>query len=260
MNIVIIEDEQLTAEDLKEAILQADPTAHIVAVLNSVKESLHYFNNNAMPQLIFSDIQLGDGLSFDIFTKIDIKAPVIFCTAFDEYAINAFNANGIHYILKPFNVNKIREALHKYHTLQRSFTTQINTLVNVIKAFNDTQLQPMVKKTGSILVYYQNKVIPVRLDEVALFFIKNEVTHLYTFDQKTYVVSKTLDELQQLDNEMFYRANRQFIINRSVVREASHYQARKVSIELSVPFKETVTISKEKIAHFFEWLEGHQHI
>jgi two-component system response regulator LytT len=254
MNIAIIEDEILTAEDLKEIILKEEPKANVVAVLHSVKEALAYFKTNSMPHLIFSDIQLGDGLSFDIFNAIDLKAPVIFCTAFDEYAIKAFNANGIHYVLKPFNAAKIREAIDKYHTLQDTFSSWTKSFENVFEALNLHSINQPIKKAESVLVYYQHRVIPIKLKDVAVFYIKNEVTYLYTFDHKTYIVSKTLDELQQLDTDMFYRANRQYIVSRNAVQEASHYLSRKVSITLNVPFSEIITISKEKITPFFDWL------
>lgn len=254
MEIVIIEDEILTAEDLEDVITKVTPQAKIMAILHSVKEAIHYFQNNPMPQLIFSDIQLGDGLCFDIFSKINITSPIIFCTAFDEYAIKAFNYNSIHYVLKPFNPQIIKEAIDKYHTLKQTLANQSNMIQKLIE---DLGLDKKgIQKSESLLVYYQNKVIPVKLSDIALFYIKNDLTYLYTFNQKTFIVNKTLDELLQLDNFRFYRANRQFIINRDIVKEVSHHQARKVSLGLNIPFSESITISKEKITDFFEWLSG----
>jgi len=255
MKIVIIEDELLTAEDLKDVISQAEPAAQIEAILYSVQEAVEYFKTHDQPQLIFSDIQLGDGLSFDIFEEVDIKSPVIFCTAYDEYAIKAFDANGIHYVLKPFSVTKIKEAFEKYHTLKNSFSKVEISLDNIIHSLTHN-IEPTHKKTNSILVYYQNRVIPIKVEDIALFYIKNELTYLYTFDQKSYVVNKSLDELQQVNEYLFYRANRQFIINRNAVKEASQTMSRKVSIELNLPFDESITISKEKITSFYNWLVG----
>ena len=252
MNIIIIEDERLTAEDLKDLILQCEPQAKITAILGSVQESIDYFNSREMPDLIFSDIQLGDGLSFEIFQKLDIKAPIIFCTAFDEYAIEAFKTSGIHYILKPFDEKDIREALAKYNKLKDSFNPAGNTLNNILQLFQH-KTQP---KAASVLVHYRDQIIPIKLEDIAVFYIKNEVTMLYTFDKKTFTINKTLDEIQQNAGENFYRANRQFIINRNAVQNASQYFSRKVSITLNIPFEETITISKEKITHFLEWLEG----
>lgn len=254
MTIVLIEDEQLTAEDLAEVILEAEPGAEIVAALSSVEEAIRYFSSRPAPDLIFSDIQLGDGLSFDIFQAVELRVPVIFCTAFDEYAIKAFNANGIHYVLKPFNLQKIRAAFDKYRQLRHSFSGWSRSFEETLRMLSGQN--PPQSRPNSVLVYYQDKVIPIRLEDIALFYIKNEATHLYTFDNKTYVINKTLDELQQLDEVLFYRANRQFILNRNAVREASNYLSRKVSVSLNVPFPESITISKEKITAFFDWLRG----
>lgn len=251
MTIVIIEDERLTAEDLKDIILQTEPTAEVTATLTSVKESIAYFRTHPTPDLIFSDIQLGDGLSFDIFQEIDVKAPIIFCTAYNEYALNAFETNGIHYILKPFDENAIINAIEKYKNLQLSFGQLRESVSDLLQLFQDKK-EP---KAASILVYQKDQIIPIKLEDIALFYIKNDVTHLYTFGNKTYYINKTLDEVQQIGGNMFYRANRQFIVNKNAVRSVSQYLARKVSIELKVPFDETITVSKEKITSFLEWLE-----
>lgn len=255
MKIVIIEDEIFTAEDLKEAILQVAPQAEIVAMLQSVKEAVRYFSTHPMPQLIFSDIQLGDGQSFEIFEEVDITAPIIFCTAFDEYAIDAFNANGIHYVLKPFNNAKIKDALDKYYNLQHNFTTWSHAMNDALEMMQHPDHEP-VKKPNSILVYYLNKIVPVKLEDVALFYIKNDTTLMHTFDGKNYVVNKSLDELQQYDAYLFYRANRQFIVNRNAIKQAESQLTRKLNIELTIPFEDTITISKMKMSHFFDWLSG----
>ena len=255
MTIVIIEDEKLTAEDLADIINRVAPHAEIKAMLPSVRNAVHYFKNNATPDLIFSDIQLGDGLSFDIFAEIDIEAPIIFCTAFDEYAIKAFNANGIHYVLKPFNQEKIKEAFDKYEKLKQTFSSWSHSLENIVQAL-DRQKPDPANRERTLLVYFKDSVIPVKLEDVALFYIKNEATHLYTFDQKQYVINKSLEEIQKLDSHLFYRANRQFIVNRNAIKEASSYLSRKISIELVLPFEDTITISKEKMTAFLDWLKA----
>jgi two-component system response regulator LytT len=250
MNIIIIEDERLTAEDLADMISQLAPESNLLTTLSSVQEAIEYFSGSQLPDLIFSDIQLGDGLSFEIFNRIEIKVPVIFCTAYDEYAINAFKTNGIDYILKPFKEQEIVQALEKYRMLRGTPSDQsINSLLQLIQQKNPT-------RATSVLVHHREKIIPVKMDEIAVFYIKHELTHLYTFDRKTYTVSKTLDEIQQLTGTDFYRANRQFIINRNAVQSAEQYFGRKVSIGLNLPFESVITVSKEKIPSFLEWLEG----
>jgi two-component system response regulator LytT len=250
MNIIIIEDERLTAEDLADMISQLAPESNLLTTLSSVQEAIEYFSGSQLPDLIFSDIQLGDGLSFEIFNRIEIKVPVIFCTAYDEYAINAFKTNGIDYILKPFKEQEIIQALEKYRMLRGTPSDlSINSLLQLIQQKNPT-------RATSVLVHHREKIIPVKMDEIAVFYIKHELTHLYTFDRKTYTVSKTLDEIQQLTGTDFYRANRQFIINRNAVQSAEQYFGRKVSIGLNLPFESVITVSKEKIPSFLEWLEG----
>lgn len=252
MNIVIIEDESLTAEDLRDTIMEVAHEATIVKIVSSVKTAINYFQQQPTPDLIFSDIQLGDGLSFEIFKQVRISCPIIFCTAYDEHALAAFETNGIHYILKPFDTGKVSEAIEKFKKLKASFKVEEDSLNKLVALLNHRQ-EPV---QSSILVYHQDKVIPIKLQDIAVFYIKNEVTHLCTFDNKIYYINKTLDEVQQLCGSNFYRANRQHIINRNAVKEVRHAQARKVSVSLSLSSMEEVVISKEKMHDFLEWLKG----
>jgi len=252
MDIVIIEDEHITAEDLKDIIQQVRPDARVIKILSSVKEAVQYFRTAPLPQLIFSDIQLGDGLSFEIYRQVNINVPIIFCTAYDEYALSAFNTNGIHYILKPFNESMIAEAIDKFMKLKSSFNIDNNAINQVLEALQNKQQ----KSSNSILVYQQDKVIPIKFKDIALFFIKNEVSHLYTFDDKLYYVNKSLDEIQQECGNDFYRANRQFIVNKDAIKEVSQTLSRKVSVSLKFSFDEDILVSKEKMTDFLNWLKA----
>lgn len=250
MNIVVIEDEKLTSDDLVEIIQELEPEAVITGVLTSVKEAVAFFQSGGGADLIFSDIQLGDGLSFEIFKTVEINVPIIFCTAYDEYTLNAFKTNGIAYVLKPFTVASIRPALEKFKTLQRAFAPSVVPYSDIIRLLGDRAPQ----RASSILVYYKDKIIPVRLEDVALFYIRNEVTHLITFDKTTYLINKTLDEIEKLGGGVFFRANRQYLLNRKAVADASSYLSRKFSISLNIPFNETIIVSKEKMQSFLNWL------
>ncbi|WP_244889581.1 LytR/AlgR family response regulator transcription factor [Pedobacter antarcticus] len=252
MKIVIIEDEQLTADDLADIIQDLQSDAEIVGILKSVKEAIAYFKNNPAVDLIFSDIQLGDGNSFDIFKATDISAPIIFCTAYDEYALNAFRTNGIDYILKPFTPETVGQALKKYHALRKEFSVEIVSYESIFDLFSGKAHQ----KTSSILITYKDKIIPVKKSSIALFYIGNEETHLVTFEQKEYVLNKNLEELERLCGDEFFRINRQFLVNRKAIKDAAHFFSRKLIINLSIPFKESITISKEKTPQFLEWLAG----
>ena len=222
----------------------------IVAKLSSVKDAVAWFRKNEQPDLIFSDIQLGDGLCFEIFKKQPVTTPVIFCTAFDEYALTAFKAHGIDYILKPFDEQTISSALTRYEELERKFLGNNNQIEKILQLFENRKNQ----KQGSVLVYHKDKILPVKIEDIALFYIENEITYLITFGQKNFTISKSLEELEEITGNVFYRANRQYLVNRKAVKEASQYFARKLSITLSIPFNETITVSKVKVPDFLNWL------
>lgn len=252
MKIVIIEDEQLTASDLAATIKSVEPGAEIAAMPGSVKESISYFAAGNHCDLIFSDIQLGDGLSFEIFSKIKIAAPIIFCTAFDEYAINAFKTNGIDYILKPFSTEAVHAAIQKYYQLKQTFapnnTSQLETVLKTLMAGS-------AQSSTNLLINYKDKILPIRIFEIALFYVENELTHLLTFDNKVFTVGKNLEELEQICGKGFFRVNRQCLINRKAVVDVTRFFSRKLLVNLTVPFEEIITVSKEKTPQFLGWLE-----
>jgi two-component system, LytTR family, response regulator LytT len=249
MKVVIIEDEGLAAKDLSSAILQAEPGASIKGILSSVKEAISYFRVNELPDLIFSDIQLGDGLSFEIFQSVKFNVPVIFCTAYDEYALHAFKANGIDYILKPFTRKSIKETLQRYENLQQNFVAKD------YQAIAD-QFKSRATAADSILIYFKDKILPVKTADIALFFIKNEVVQFVTFDKKIHTVNKSLEELEQLLGAGFFRVNRKFIVNRTAIKDVSQHFHRKLLINLSIifPTDDPITVNKVKAPSFLEWL------
>lgn len=251
MNIVIIEDEAVVAEDLEINIRKLINEPVEVAHIRSVKEGVAYFKDHAMPDLIFSDIQLGDGLSFEIFVSQPVSVPVIFCTAYDEYALDAFKANGIDYILKPFTRQTLDKALQKYLQLKKIFssdqTPQYDALLKLLAAKD-------AEKAASVLVYHLDKITPVSLDDIAMFYLDNLVTHILTFSGQTLYHNKNLDELERLSGNSFFRANRQYLVNRKAITDVSSFFSRKLSLNLNVSFKEKVIVSKGKAAQFLNWL------
>lgn len=251
MKIVIIEDEKLTAKDLEQAIHEVAPDAQIVAILYSVKQSVEFFQTQPEVNLIFSDIQLGDGLSFDIFDQVSVSAPIIFCTAYDEYALNAFQQNGIDYVLKPFTASTIKAALDKFTKLTEVFKGPSEDRVDLRELIKN--LQPT--RSSSILVYHKEKIIPINIDQIAVFYIEHQATYLVTFEGQSYYINKTLDQLEEVCGGSFFRANRQFLISRKAVQAASHHRSRKFSVRLNIPFEHSITVSKEKLTAFLTWLE-----
>jgi two-component system, LytTR family, response regulator LytT len=251
MNIVIIEDEVLTAEDLTEIIQSIWKEVHISAVLHSVRDAIHYFLDGPAVDLVFSDIQLGDGLSFEIFRAVRIDAPVIFCTAYDEYALEAIRSNGIEYILKPFTAETVGKAFAKYTQLKKHF---IPAEVDYEKLIRSMTGERQEDKIGSILVYHRDKILPIGLDEIAIFYIDGELTRLHCFNGRTYPVNQSLDELEAMSGANFFRVNRQYVVNRRAVLDANHYPPRKYTVNLSIPFKEVLVVSKNRTTDFLQWL------
>ncbi len=253
MKIVIIEDERLTAEDLASTITELRSDYEIVKILSSIKEAKTYFSQHIDFNLIFSDIHLGDGLSFEIFKSIPLKVPVIFYTAYDNYAIDAFKANGIDYVLKPANKKIILEAIEKFERLTTPVTELNPVMTELLEIFKTKSSN---NNNKSILVHVKDKIIPIKLEEIAVFFIRNEVTSILDFTGKVYSIDETLEEIELFNLPAFFRANRQFIINRRVVKDASQYFARKLVLNLTIPFTEQIIISKEKTPLFLAWLKN----
>jgi two-component system response regulator LytT len=250
MNILIIEDEAMSAEDLTEIVQKANPEITIVATLESVKESIDYLKPGPDIDLIFSDIQLGDGLSFEIFNTVSISTPIIFCTAYDQYALEAFKSNGIDYVLKPFNDQSIISALNKFSRLKDYFKPSVIDYGELIRQLGKTSKSP----AASVLIYQKDKVFPLKLEEIALFYIANEITHVVCLNKKTYIISQKLDELEAIAGSRFFRVNRQYLINKVAIRDAEVYFHRKYVVNLSIDFEDKIIVSKNRVSAFFPWL------
>jgi DNA-binding LytR/AlgR family response regulator len=249
MKVIIIEDEKLTAKDLAKTLMAIDKDIEIVATIHSVEEGLLFFQNKYEADVIFSDIELGDGLSFDIFQKHQNTCPIIFCTAYQQYMLDAFKTAGIDYILKPFSKVSIEKALLKFNSLKQNFEKSTSDITIVYDAIKNN----LLGKVSSIIVHQGDKIIPINGNDIALLFIENECTFTLTFDQKKYLVNQKMESLEKSFPD-FFRANRQFLINRKAIKDASHYFNRKMLANLNIPFKEQIIISKLKTTDFMLWL------
>ncbi len=252
MKVVLIEDEPLMAEALREEILIADPSIEILAELASIEESISYLHLHGFPDLFFSDIELADGLSFEIFKQVNNTTPIIFCTAYNHYALEAFQAYGIDYLLKPFYSSDIATTLRKYRSL---FQNQNIDRPDFQALFERLQAKP-VQQIHSILVHIGDKIIPVATSDIALAEINHGQVHIHTFDQKRLPVNYTMDTLIKLLGERFYRVNRQYIIQRKAIEHISQYFARKILIFPCIKFSKQLIVSKANASHFFKWLES----
>jgi two-component system, LytTR family, response regulator LytT len=252
MKIVIIEDEIKAAKSLANLISQIKPDASIVASLQSIESSVNYLSQNAAPDLIFMDIQLSDGLSFEIFKTVKISCPVVFCTAYGEYAMDAIKTNGIDYILKPFSKEQLQQAFEK-----------VDSFKNFFQQNSQPNLDDLIKRLGvddgkkSFLVFKENKYVTIATDQIAFIYIKHETTTLVTFGQQTYTIPQSIDQVQtQLSAKQFYRLNRQYLVNFSAIKEVEHYYGRKLLVKLVVPCPDDLLLGKEKTTAFLQWLEN----
>jgi two-component system response regulator LytT len=252
MKVIIIEDELKAAKSLANLIVKLRPEAIIAAQLQSIESAVDYLSENEGPDLIFMDIQLSDGLSFEIFRSVKIACPVIFCTAYGEYTMDAIKANGIDYLLKPFSKEELNNALEKVENFKNFF--QQNT---------QPDLDGLLKRIGvdegkkSFLVFKNNKYTTVQTDQIAFIYIRNDSSSIMTFQGQEYAISQSLDQVQALlSAKQFYRLNRQYLINFSAVKEVEHYFDRKLFVKLVIPSPDKLLIGKEKTSGFLSWLEN----
>ncbi|MDB5155429.1 MAG: response regulator [Mucilaginibacter sp.] len=252
MKIVIIEDELKAAKSLENLIIKLRPVAQIVAKLQSIEGAVDYLAENEPPDLIFMDIQISDGLSFEIFKSVEIHCPVIFCTAYGEYAMDAIKANGIDYLLKPFSQDDLQAAFEKVESFKNFF--QQNT---------QPDLDGLLKRIGldegkkSFLVFKHNKYTTVQTEQIAFIYIRNDSASIMTFQQQEYAIDQSMDQIQNLlSAKQFFRLNRQYLVNFSAIKEVEHYFGRKLFVKLTIPIPDKLLIGKEKTSTFLNWLEN----
>lgn len=249
MTILIIEDEPLVAKDLLKTIGRVAPDAEVIATLSSVSEAHKWFDKNPAPDLVLSDIQLSDGISFEIFESRKLKCPVIFTTAYDEYAIRAFKLNSIDYLLKPIDEKELAGALEKYRTL-----TGGSNVTDQLKLLITSWGKEQKKYKERFLTVQRNSMVPVTQNEIG-YFHKEELIFIHTMDNEKMIGEhQTLDEVEALiDPSVFFRVNRQFIIHmQTVARVKTTHKG--LTVQLKAPFNLELDISREKATAFKEWL------
>ncbi|CAH0996363.1 Transcriptional regulatory protein NatR [Emticicia aquatica] len=255
MKILLIEDEALVAKNLENLVKQLEPTAILVATIGSVKEAFEWFKENAEPDLILSDIQLSDGVSFDIFQQIQPKCPIIFTTAYDEYAIRAFKLNSIDYLLKPIDKDELRNAFEKFNKLTNTesngFKEQLNHLL-----YDLENRATLPKFKTRFTAHHQRNIVAVTAERIACFY-RDEVIWIQTTDNQRLITDyNSLDEIEELLNpEVFFRANRQFITNKQAIESYRTHFTGKIELKLVISTKEEIVVSKEKAHQFRGWFE-----
>lgn len=248
MRTIIIEDEKPAAEKLIKGIAKANPSIEVLAVCNSIREANDWLSKNQMPELIFMDIELTDGLSFKIFEKQAITCPVIFTTAYDEYWQEAFENNSIDYLLKPIKQDKLETALSKYEMLKKYFSQHLQNLLN-------TQKQPDDEFRKRFLIKKGNDYVSIKTEDIRYFYASHKVVCLISGSGQKFIIDQSLNDLEkQLDPSQFYRINRKYIVHINAIRKIKTYPKSKLQLELEPANKDEIIISQENVAAFKEWM------
>lgn len=251
MNVIIIEDEKPAARRLSR--LLAELGVDVSTMLHSVDESIEWFQNNPQPDLIFLDIQLSDGLSFEIFDVVDVKSAIIFTTAFDEYALQAFKLNSIDYLLKPIDDEDLEKAVNKYQNFKPE-NQKISVDFNDIKKLLVDPLDREYKKRFTVKVGQHLKI--VNADEVECFYSENKGTYAATSDGRNYLLDTTLEQLEEeLSPKVFFRVSRKFYVNVSHINDIISYTNSRLQIKMKRFTEQEIIVSRERVKDFKLWLE-----
>jgi len=253
MQVLIVEDELLLSRRLKNLLGEVDSEIEIAGMTASVDETVRWLQSHPLPELIFLDIELGDGKSFDILKQLKIDVPVIFTTAYDEFALQAFKVNSIDYLLKPIKKDELQAAIDKFkkfnrHSAKDETASKIDRLLLALNPQKGKFRERFLIKKG-------HKMISVDINDVGYFTIHNTINYLITRDKQRFIIDYTLDELEaMLDPSIFFRANRQFIITRQIIQSILPWFNSKLKVELHQQTDDDIIISREKAKQFKEWM------
>ena len=247
MKVLIVEDETAASKNLVKILEEIEPSIIIAGITESVKQTIYWLQENPLPDLILMDIHLSDGSAFNIFNSINVETPVIFITAYDQYAIEAFKVNSIDYILKPVDTCALQFALNKFKKQkQNDLSRFVNQLSNYFPAW---------KFVTKILVPFNDNLIPVSLDEIAFFYTTNNNTKIFLKSGKNYPYSKSLDTIfEMLNSNKFFRANKQYIIAKDAIKNITIWPDSRLLVTLNIDTPEQLFISKNRASDFKEWI------
>lgn len=251
MKALVIEDEDRAADHLISMIQKYDDSIEILDVLDSVKKSAKWLNQNPSPDLIFLDIQLGDGVSFEIFDIVEVVSPIIFITAYDEYALQAFKVNSIDYLLKPVHYDEFKKAMDKFNTFKPEKSTEITRkeISRLIKAFQADYKNRFVVKIGEHI-----KAIPV--DEILFFFSKDKTSFAHTRENRNFIIDYSLDQIEEmLDPQDFFRVNRKYLIRIDTIKDITSYFNNRLKVDIHDQSYEDIIVSRERVSEFKNWLD-----
>ncbi|REG99454.1 LytR/AlgR family response regulator transcription factor [Flavobacterium aquicola] len=250
MKILIIEDEALNASRLKRLLKELEPQCQILAIIDTVADSVKWLNSNSAPDLIMMDIRLADGLSFSIFNEVDIISPIIFTTAYDEYAIRAFKVNSIDYLMKPIEKNELEFALQKFKSFSKA-ANNVSDLPGILKDLINSR-----SFRSRFLVTYKDGYKSIDVNDVDFIFSEFKNSNLFLLNGNTVQISQSMEELEQeLDPVLFFRVNRQFLIRAESIKSITNYFNSKLKIQLKLAPERDVIISREKAPLFKQWMD-----
>ncbi len=250
MKAVILEDERLAADLLKNIIKQLDEDIEIIATLQTIEDSVEWLNNNEHPDIMFVDIHLADGSSFSIFEKTEVRCPIVFTTAYDEYALKAFEVNSIDYLLKPINKDDLQRALNKYKNLKGD-NKDLDYKKFVSRFLSEGNVNNYKEY---FLVPERDKLIPLAAKDIAYIYIDLRLIKAVTFSGKVHYLNQNLDEIMnQLNPKKFFRANRQYIVAHESIKDVSMWFGNKISLNLVIPTDEKIIVSKARVSEFKNW-------
>jgi two-component system, LytTR family, response regulator LytT len=252
MKALIIEDEPQAQAELKRLLKKADPEIKILTCLGSIEDSVEWLESNEEPDIIFMDIQLSDGISFEIFDKVEIHTPIIFTTAFDEYAIRAFEQNSIDYLLKPIEPEDLLRALTKYKKLHKTVINQAPIITPQILQ----ELTGQKKYKSRFMIKKGETMRYINTSEIAYFYSSSEITFMVTNDKKKYSVDYTLEDLgKMLDPDIYFRVSRKYIAAISSVEEVQKYFNSRLKLILRPDPQDEILVSRARVSEFLKWLE-----
>lgn len=255
LKILIIEDEIPAQRLLKETLKEINFETEVVDCLNSIKSAVEWFQNNQHPEIVLLDIQLSDGLSFEIFKQVKIESMIIFTTAYDEYAMQAFKVNSLDYLLKPIEKDELQAAFEKYQQYNKQFIQEKNSNIDF------SELASLIKNEKSeyrkrFLIQSNESFFHLPIEQIAFFYSMQGITFAATFEKREYPVNFSLESLrEQLNPESFFKVNRQIIINIDAIKRVHSYFNGKLKLETQPPHAEGIVIGKDKAASFKRWLD-----
>lgn len=248
MQVLIIEDETRAVNQLQKMLIECNFHFEILGVIDSVQDSISWFKTNTSPDLVFLDIQLADGLSFEIFQKIEVSAPIIFTTAFDQYAIQAFKVNSIDYLLKPIQQNDLLKAIQKFQNSKKSNAIDQSVLKQLLSG-----MQTKCRRQG-VLVKEGGGFVQLKISDLQYIYSDDGITFGVT-TSKRYIIEETLDQFfKDLDEEEFYRINRGQIISKQAIQRISPYFNHRIKLSVSNPRDQEFIVSRQKTSDFKKWL------